>query len=117
VALDLTRVAAALAVYRAEQGEYPETLDQLVPGVVAQVPNDLYSGKPFIYRRMPDAGYLLYSVFENGKDDGGTDYAVEVVKGEWVEEERDEADYENSDLVIRVPMPKFELPEMPDLAE
>jgi hypothetical protein len=113
--LDLTRVAAALAVYRAEQGEYPEKLEQLAPSVVAQLPNDLYSGKPFIYKRMADGGYLLYSVFENGKDDGGSDLHGEIVKGEWVEESVD-ANLDG-DLVIRVPLPKRELPKMPELAE
>ncbi len=115
--LDLTRVAAALAVYRAEQGEYPETLDPLVPGVLNKVPDDLYSGKPFIYRRMPDGGYLLYSVYENGIDDGGTSVGGKIVKGEWVAEESEEFDYEKTDLVIRVPLPKFELPAKPPLSD
>jgi hypothetical protein len=113
--LDLTRVAAALAVFRAEQGEYPEKLEQLMPAVVAKVPTDLYSEKPFIYKRMPDGGYLLYSVFENGKDDGGSDLHGEIVKGEWVEEAGD-ANLDG-DLVIRVPLPKFELPEGPEMVE
>jgi hypothetical protein len=115
--LDLTRTAAALAVYRAEQGEYPETLDQLVPGVLAKVPDDLYSGKPFIYRRMPDGGYLLYSVYENEVDDGGTNVGGQIIKGEWGVEEDEDFDYENTDLVIRVPMPKFELPSKLEFVE
>ena len=112
--LDLTRVAAALAVYRAEHGEYPETLDQLAPTILAQVPEDLYSGKPFLYRRMPDGGYLLYSVYENGTDDRGTDYGGEIVEGEWTEKVDEDFDYQATDLVIRVPMPKFELPPRPE---
>lgn len=115
--LDLTRTAAALAVYRAEQGVYPETLDQLMPGVLDKVPDDLYSGKPFIYRRMPDGGYLLYSVYENGADDGGTNIGGDIIHGEWVAEESEEFDYENTDIVIRVPMPKFELPAKPQFVQ
>ena len=115
--LDLTRTAAALAVYRAEQGEYPETLAELVPGIVAVLPVDLYSGKPFLYERKPDDGYLLYSVFENGTDDGANGYYGEIMGGEWLAKENEEFDYENSDMVIRVPMPKFALPTPPVLEE
>lgn len=111
VQLDMVRVAAALAVYRAERGEYPERLEQLVPDVLATVPTDLYSGKPFVYRRMPDRGYLLYSVFENEKDDGGTDRRGAIIQGEWMAEPED-VDYEDSDQVIRVPMPQLKLPEL-----
>jgi hypothetical protein len=113
VLLDLTRVAAALAVYRAEQGEYPEKLTQLVPSVLDKVPHDLYSDQPFIYERKSDGGYLLYSVFENGKDDGGTDRDGSIIGGEWVAPNSGSVDYNHTDLVIRVPVPKFELPPKP----
>ena len=38
--IELTRLAAALAVYRAETGGYPEKLDDLVPGVLDKLPVD-----------------------------------------------------------------------------
>jgi hypothetical protein len=114
VLLDLTRVAAALAVYRAEQGEYPDKLDQLVPGILEKLPEDMYSGNPFKYSRKPDGGYVLYSVFQNGIDDRGTSFDGEIVDGEWLSEECD-ATYSNNagDLVIRVPAPEFQLPASP----
>jgi len=108
----LTLLAAALATYRMRQGEYPETLDELVPAVLTKLPLDLYTEQPFIYDRKPDGGYLLYSVFENGADDGGTDQNGEIVNGEWVVGEP-EVYYENCDIVIRVPEPEFKLPELP----
>ena len=111
--LDLTRTAAALAVYRAEQGEYPAKLNQLVPSVLAAVPLDLYTDKPFHYERMPDGGYLLYSLYQNGTDDGGTDLGGEILAGEWVAERNTNVSPDTSDLVIRVPVPKFELPPKP----
>lgn len=114
--LDLTRVAAALAVYRAEQGEYPEELAQLVPSVLDKVPSDLYSDKPFIYERKPDGGYLLYSVFENEKDDAGTDRDGSIIGGEWVTPNSGNVDYNHTDLVIRVPVSKFEFPPKPTFA-
>jgi hypothetical protein len=63
-------VAFALAAYRADHGRYPEKLGDLAPKYLAAVPDDLFSGKPLIYR-LEGKGYLLYSVGVNGKDDGG----------------------------------------------
>jgi hypothetical protein len=68
--LQLTRLAAALAIYRTDFNRYPQKLDDLVPTVVENLPVDLYNAKPFIYNRTVD-GYLLYSVGLNGRDDGG----------------------------------------------
>lgn len=110
----LTKLAAALAVYRAEQGEYPAQLSDLCPGVLESIPPDLYTGKPLRYQRQDDGGYLLYSVFENEIDDGGTDMAGKVVRSQWVEEKPEDFDYLESDIVIRVPVPDFKLPPPPN---
>ena len=64
------RVAFALAMYRNDEGRYPPKLDALAPRYLPQVPNDLFSGKELIYRPTA-AGYLLYSVGVNGRDDQG----------------------------------------------
>ncbi|MCC7474277.1 MAG: hypothetical protein IT425_02680 [Pirellulales bacterium] len=76
----MSRVAAALAVYRAEQGKYPATLAELPPGILPKLPPDEFSGKSFLYRRTND-GYLLTSVGPNGKDDGGSSYIPSVFEG------------------------------------
>ena len=110
---ELARVTAALAVYRAEQGEYPEQLSDLVPVVLPNLPIDLYTGKPLLYERKDDGGYLLYSVFENGTDDGGTDINGEIVAGEWLDHSSEVVNQSDCDLVIRVPVPKFKLPSPP----
>jgi hypothetical protein len=84
-------VAFALAAYRAEQGRYPMKLEALAPRYLAQVPNDLFSGKPLIYR--PTAkGYLLYSVGVNGQDDQGRSY---------------DDDPPGDDLRVRMPVPEL----------
>ena len=49
--LDLTQLAAALAVYRAEHGEYPTSSMNSSPTCSPQLPVDLYHAKPFIYHR------------------------------------------------------------------
>jgi len=67
------QIAFAMAAYRAENGRYPAKLNELAPKYLAAVPNDLFSGKPIIYK--PSAkGYLFYSIGPNGKDDGGRWY-------------------------------------------
>jgi hypothetical protein len=63
-------VALALAEYHAESGEYPATLHELTPRFLPDLPTDRFSGRPLRYRRTR-AGYLLYSVGVNGRDDGG----------------------------------------------
>ncbi len=68
--LDL--LSLALAAHRAEKGEYPAALADLAPGYLKAVPEDLFVGKPLVYRRTAD-GYLLYSVGPNMTDDGGED--------------------------------------------
>ena len=114
---ELVKTAAALAVYRAEHGEYPQQLSEMVPEVLPALPLDPFSDKPLIYEKKNDGGYLLYSVFINGRDDGGSDVQGEIVNGEWVEEPEYFWDQEKSDIVIRVPLPAFRLPEIPAAEE
>jgi|GEM_PF-1799501 len=109
---NLTRITAALAVYRSEQGEYPEQLTNLIPAVLPKLPIDLYSGKPFLYQRKNNDGYLLYSVYENEVDDRGKSINGDIIAGEWVDETPEGFDYEECDLVIRVPGPAFKFPEL-----
>jgi len=104
---ELNRLAAALAAHRANEGGYPDKLEQLVPGILKQLPTDVFSpkGQPFIYQKTPD-GYLLYSVFRNGIDDGGRDMEGRSDKGKWLTKMLPH-DRENSDLVILMPLAEF----------
>ena len=67
---DLTKLAFALAAYRADRGAYPAKLADLTPKYVAEVPKDIFNAAELHYRQ-EGGGYLLYSVGPNGKDDGG----------------------------------------------
>jgi hypothetical protein len=117
--LDLTRLAAVLAVFRAEHGTYPEKLDELVPGVVDKLPVDLYRGVPFVYHRTDD-GYLLYSTGENGVDDGGSNENKSIFRGQAIddlepaetEKLRPEIPMGADDYSIRVPTPIWQLPSL-----
>lgn len=63
--------AIALKRYQLKHGNYPPNLDSLVPEFVPIVPLDPVDGQPLRYRQNADGTFLLYSVGENGKDDGG----------------------------------------------
>jgi len=67
---ELVQVSLAMAAYRAENGKYPEKLEALAPKYLAKLPLDPWSGKSYIFRT-EKAGYVLYGVGQNEKDDGG----------------------------------------------
>ena len=59
-----------LRCYQSEQGRAPTGLEQLVPQYLQRVPSDPFSGRPMIYRPQ-GTNWLLYSVGEDGVDNGG----------------------------------------------
>lgn len=63
--------AIALKRFQLKNGKLPETLSALVPDYLSAVPIDVFSGKPLRYQLNGDGTFLLYSVGENGVDDGG----------------------------------------------
>ena len=69
--VDLARVACALERYHLEHGEYPQSLEALVPQYIDAIPHDIINGEPLHYRRTGDGKCLLYSVGWNETDDGG----------------------------------------------
>ncbi len=86
----LIRVGFALAAYRADHGTYPQTLARLVPEHIEHIPMDIFTQQPLKYTTT-EAGYILYSVGLNGKDDGG----VSAYDGPHSQA--------NTDIVLRVP--------------
>jgi hypothetical protein len=87
---ELTKLAFALAAYRADHGSYPVKIADLAPRYVREVPKDLFNDAELHYRRGGD-GYLLYSVGANGKDDGGRGYDDRKGGEDW------------DDLAVRMP--------------
>jgi hypothetical protein len=67
----MTLCALALKRYQLRAGKYSDTLNALVPSLLPAVPTDRMDGKPLRYRLIADGQFLLYSVGEDGKDDGG----------------------------------------------
>jgi hypothetical protein len=78
--LDLARTALAIERYRLATGSIPGQLADLVPKYLEQIPIDPFDGQPIRYRRT-EPGYLLYSVTDDGKDNGGKE-RDDVAKGE-----------------------------------
>ena len=67
----LTITVIALERYRLRQGRPPNDLAALVPELLSAVPIDPMSGKPLSYRLAEGGTFALYSVGEDGRDDGG----------------------------------------------
>jgi hypothetical protein len=63
--------ALALRRFQLRHGELPETLHALVPELLSALPLDHMDNQPLRYRRVAKDEFLLYSVGENGTDEGG----------------------------------------------
>ena len=51
-------IACALERFRLANRVYPETLEQLVPALLARVPHDAVSGRPMIYQPVGETSYF-----------------------------------------------------------
>lgn len=84
------QIACALERYHLANGQYPDTLDALVPQFIATIPHDIIGGQPLIYRRTDDGKFLLYSIGWNETDDGGQaspsvkSRGIDYTRGDWV---------------------------------
>jgi hypothetical protein len=63
--------AIALKRFQIQSGKFPADLESLVPDYLHELPLDLMDGKPLRYRPHTDGTFLLYSVGEDGEDNGG----------------------------------------------
>ena len=68
---ELTLAAVALKRYQLRHGRLPDNLAALAPEFLREAPRDWYDGQPLHYRPNADGTFLLYSVDEDGQDDGG----------------------------------------------
>jgi hypothetical protein len=68
-----TETALAVERFRrAHNNALPASLAELVPAYLPSVPTDPFDGKSLRFRKR-DAGYVVYSIGLNGKDDDGTE--------------------------------------------
>jgi hypothetical protein len=73
----LTLVALALKRHELRHRKLPPDLSALVPEFLKAVPIDPMSGKALVYRLNADGTFALYSVGDDGKDDGGDPHPIE----------------------------------------
>ena len=59
-------VMLALSAYQHAHGEYPDTLDTLVPDLLSEVPFNALTNQPFRYERLPEGDYDLGSTAIDG---------------------------------------------------
>ena len=69
---DAATVVLVIEIYRNENGELPKTLNDLTPQYISEIPTDAFNGMPLRYLVEPDS-YVVYSVGEDGIDNGGVD--------------------------------------------
>ena len=70
--LRAARTAIVVRRFGLAYGRYPETLDELVPEYLEAVMVDPIDGQALRYR-IVDNGFVVYSIGDNGIDDGGQD--------------------------------------------
>lgn len=63
-------IALACHIYKAKYKDYPDSLDKLTPEILPSLLLDPFTGKNYIYKRK-NRGFIVYSVGDNLKDDGG----------------------------------------------
>jgi hypothetical protein len=66
----IVRVGLAIERYRLANGKLPENLAELVPAYLDAVHKDPFDGQELRYKRL-EKGYVVYSIGEDGSDDGG----------------------------------------------
>ena len=69
--IQMARAAIAIQRHRLKHGRVPESLAQLVPEFLAEVPVDYMTGQPLLFAVNPDGSFALYSAGEDGHDDDG----------------------------------------------
>ncbi|HEY2143880.1 MAG TPA: hypothetical protein VGH06_05965 [Candidatus Udaeobacter sp.] len=69
--LRATAVVLALRQYQQAEQHSPQTLQDLVPKYLSEVPVDPFDGKPLRYRVRTDGRWIVYSVGPNQLDENG----------------------------------------------
>ncbi len=63
-------IAIANRIYKQKHGKYVDSLHQLTPEILHLLPLDPFTGKDYVYKKK-DKGFIVYSLGENLRDDGG----------------------------------------------
>jgi hypothetical protein len=77
----VARLGLASYRYRAEHGNFPEKLTDLVPEFLLFIPQDPFDGKPLKFKPT-EAGLVIYSIGPDMKDDDGAPYNKKLRTGD-----------------------------------
>jgi len=77
-----TEIALACHLYKAKHNDYPTSLKELSPESLSGLPRDPFTEKDYIYRKK-DKGFIVYSVGDNLKDDGGVSQNIKKWSGDY----------------------------------
>ncbi|MDD5191823.1 MAG: hypothetical protein PHH54_04075 [Candidatus Nanoarchaeia archaeon] len=75
--LGAAEIAISNRLYKKENGKYADSLEQLVPQNIANLPTDPFTGKAYLYQKRGE-GFKVYSSGKNLEDNGG-DGTIEMV--------------------------------------
>jgi hypothetical protein len=75
-------VACALERYWQAHGEYPETLNALVPQFLPKFPNDITTGTPLRYEHTANGRFALRNAVEISANSHGGDY--DIGQNHWI---------------------------------
>jgi hypothetical protein len=89
--LRLALTALAIERYRNQLEKLPESIDEIVPDFLQELPEDPFTGVDLMYERR-DKGYVLYSVGRDREDDRGLEQS----------EKKNSADGKSYDLPFNV---------------
>jgi ABC-type transport system involved in multi-copper enzyme maturation permease subunit len=64
------KIALVLKIYKIEKGEYPVSLNALVPEYLPELPKDPFTGKDYSYRTVAE-GFIVSAVGDNETDGAG----------------------------------------------
>lgn len=78
--LRTAQTALAVQRYRLNNGRLPDSLDKLVPDYLKSVPLDPFDGKEIRYKKL-ERGFVIYSIGEDMKDDGGKEQPKDKKQG------------------------------------
>ena len=67
----LAMTAVALNRYQRKHGQLPAGLEGLMPEFLLSVPRDCVNGQPLHYKPLDKQTFILYSVGQDGQDNGG----------------------------------------------
>jgi hypothetical protein len=73
MSVEATLTMLAIEIFKRDHGQYPETLHELVPQYLPELPNDYFNPGHSIQYVIYGDGYQLYSAGTDGDLDGGVD--------------------------------------------